>query len=381
MSNRDTAVHSPRVVVVHEWFAAIGGSENVAKAMIQAFPGSEMFCLWRSEGADLGAQTPVTESILARGPFRGRKVLSLPLMPIVWRNTGVRSSDAQIALVSSHLFAHHVRLPRQALKLVYVHTPARYIWEPALDDRGQSPLARLASGLLKPLDRRRAQEATELAANSHFVKERIERAWGRQARVIYPPVDIAEIRATSDWCSALGPDDRAVLDSLPSEFILGASRFVTYKGLDVVIKAGEVAGIPVVLAGGGPDENRLHSLASAAKVPVTIVGRPSTELLRAMYQRALLYVFPPVEDFGIMPVEAMAAGTPVLANRVGGASESVIEGNTGALFDPLDHTTFSAAIGRALSLERSRISDQTVRFSRQRFQEELRDWVAHHVEA
>lgn len=367
-------------MVVHEWFAAIGGSENVATAMMETFPGSELFCLWRSSGAALGAEASVAESVLARRPFRGRKMLSLPFMPLVWRNTSVRSSDAQVALVSSHLFAHHVRLPRQTRKLVYVHTPARYIWEPAFDERGQSPLARVASALLKPLDRRRAQEATEIAANSHFVKERIQRAWGRDARVIYPPVDVAEIRATSDWSSALGADDRAILDALPSEFILGASRFVTYKRLDVVIKAGEISGIPVVLAGGGPDENRIRGLAAAANVPVTIVARPSTELLRALYQRALLYVFPPVEDFGIMPVEAMAAGTPVLANKLGGASESVIEGKTGALFDPLDETTLAPAIGRALSVDRSRIAGHTLRFSRQRFQDEIREWVTLHVQ-
>lgn len=348
--------------------------------MVEAFPGSEMFCLWRSPGAALGIETAVAESVLARRPFRGRKVLSLPLMPLVWRNTAVRSSDAQVALVSSHLFAHHVRPSRQATKLVYVHTPARYIWEPDFDERGQSSLARVASAMLKPLDRRRAQEADEIAANSHFVKERIQRAWGLDARVIYPPVDVAEIRANTDWSLALGSDDMAILDSLPSEFILGASRFVTYKRLDVVIKSGEVSGIPVVLAGGGPDEHRLRSLAAAARIPVTFVPRPSTELLRALYQRALLYVFPPVEDFGIMPVEAMATGTPVLANHQGGASESVIAGKTGGVFDPLDDKSLASAMGRAMSVDRSAISGYTLRFSKQRFQDEVREWVAHHVQ-
>lgn len=380
MSTQVAAVRATNITVVHEWFEAIGGSENVATAIMEAFPGSDLFCLWRSRGVDLHSALTVSESVLARRPFQGRKMLSLPLMPLIWRHTRLRSSAAQVVLVSSHLFAHHVRLRSHARKLVYVHTPARYIWEPELDERGQSPLARMASAALKPLDRRRAKEATAIAANSFFVQERIRRTWGLEAEVIYPPVDVAEIRAEADWSSILGADDRAVFDALPSEFILGASRFVTYKRLDLVIKAGEISGIPVVLAGGGPDEARIRALSGAASVSVTIVDRPSTELLRALYQRALLFVFPPVEDFGIMPVEAMAAGTPVLANRVGGASESVIEGETGALFDPLDEATYEPAIRRALSVDRSRIADHTLRYSRQRFQDEIRAWVSLYVQ-
>ncbi|MDF2048844.1 glycosyltransferase [Arthrobacter sp. Cr_A7] len=191
-------------------------------------------------------------------------------------------------------------------------------------------------------------------------------------------MDVAEIRAVADWSSVLSSDEQAAYDALPPKFILGASRFVSYKRLDIVIRAGEVAGLPVVLAGGGPDEALINSLAASAKVDVTVLSRPSTQLLRALYQKALLYVFPPVEDFGIMPVEAMAAGTPVLANRVGGASETVTEGKTGALFDADDEASLLSGLNRALSLDTAGISDHALPFSRDRFQNEIRAWVAEH---
>ncbi len=120
--------------------------------------------------------------------------------------------------------------------------------------------------------------------------------------------------------------------------MLGASRFIPYKRLDLVIAVGERAGRPVVLAGRGPELERLRAVGAAASVPVHVVEGPSTALLRALYQTTDLFVFPAVEDFGIMPVEAMAAGAPVLAQALGGTAESVVPGLTGALitFDDPD---------------------------------------------
>ena len=116
--------------------------------------------------------------------------------------------------------------------------------------------------------------------------------------------------------------------------MLGVSRFIPYKRLDAVIQVGEKLGEPVVIAGFGPLEKQLRAMSADASVPVRMLTLPSDAMVRALMGRASLFVFPPIEDFGIVAVEAMAAGTPVMANRVGGAGESVQGGVGGALFDP-----------------------------------------------
>lgn len=362
-------------LVIHEWFASIGGSENVANAIRASFDGSDLLCLWQDPGVEIPGTGKVIESPIGRTPLRGRKVLALPFMPFVWRFTKARRHPAEVAIVSTHLFAHHVALPKRMLKLLYVHTPARYIWEPSLDARGDSLLARLISSALKPLDRLRASEAAEIAANSYFVQQRIKKAWGRESEVIYPPVDVEEIRAVDDWYKKLDKFEKSIVEELPEKFLLGASRFIPYKRLDLVIRAGELTGLPVVLAGAGNEEGNLREQAHKASVAVRFVGSPSDALLRTLYQRAAVYVFPPVEDFGIMPVECMAAGTPVVSNRRGGAGESVVDGVTGAHFEPDDDLSLLQAIELALTLDRSKISETTLRFSRARFDSEIQNWT------
>ena len=139
--------------------------------------------------------------------------------------------------------------------------------------------------------------------------------------MIYPPVDIERIHS---FGGDLSDADNATVRALPPQFVLGASRFVPYKNVDAAISAGEILGLPVVLAGTGPDEPRLRALAERARTPVIFVGRVSDDLLIELYRRAALFVYMAVEDFGIMPVEAMACGTPVLVNEFGGARESVL---------------------------------------------------------
>lgn len=264
-------------------------------------------------------------------------------------------------------------------KLLYVHSPARYLWVPELDSRGGSLPVRAAAALLKPLDRRRAQEATAVAANSAYVRDRIAATWGREAEVIHPPVEVTQIQSVTDWSAHLGPGEARVLDQLPEVFLLGASRMVPYKRLDLVIRAGELTGIPVVLAGGGPEEQHLRELASAARVPVTFVGRPSTEMLRALYQRCTAFVFPPVEDFGIMPVEAMAAGAPVICHRIGGAAESLAHAGAGAAVDPDDDASLTAGVRAVVEAGRRVPHEAMHAFSRERFIDEIRDYVARHT--
>ncbi|MFJ6677533.1 glycosyltransferase [Microbacterium sp. NPDC091382] len=365
-------------LLVHEWVEKSGGSELVVEEFLATFPEAHVQVLWDDAPGRFGEH--VRETWLARTRLRNHKALALPLMPAVWRN--LRSSGLyDWMLVSSHLFAHHAKVAtqRDLKKLVYTHTPARYIWAPELDRRGASLVARAASIPLRKLDRRRADEAVAVAANSQFTADRVRAAWRREATVIYPPVDVAAIRAEVSWRSVLHGEDLRVVDSLPEEFLLGASRFVPYKRLDLVIKAGEASGSPVVIAGRGPEEGRLRELAANARVPVHIVVSPSDELLRALYQACRAFIFPAIEDFGIMPIEAMAAGAPVVVPAVGGAAEGARLTNGGVSFEDESHSSLKKAVEQSSLLDRHRFTDATEMFSVSRFRQEIASWVHLHT--
>ena len=357
-------------ILVHEWLARRGGSENVFEVMSDEFPDAERYCLWDdSDGRFEG----VHETWLARTPIRASKALAVPFAPLAWRM--LPRMDADWILCSSHLFAHHARFggpARDAPKLVYAHTPARYMWVPELDGRGSGLAARALSTVLKPLDKKRAQEPVAIAANSKFVAERIANTWERESTVIYPPVDTAAFSVREP----LEAPDQAKLDSLPDQFLLGVSRFVPYKQLESVIDAGHVANVPVVLAGGGPDESRLRAYAQERHPNrVSFVIDPSFALLTHLYAAAACVVFAPIEDFGIIPVEAMAAGTPVVANALGGAAESVLDGVTGALVNEWHGSELAEAVARAIAADPDACRDRAALFSNTRFRAELRGWV------
>lgn len=363
-------------VIVHEWLERSGGAENVVEAMREVFPDATLWSLWDASEGRFG--TDPHETLLAKTPLKGKKALALPLMPAVWR--GLPRIDAEWMLVSSHLFAHHARFGGRSdlPKLVYAHTPARYIWAPELDGRGQSPFARLASSMLKPLDRRRAQEPIAIAGNSKFIAERIANAWQREAEVIYPPVSIEAFLNEEE----LSAPDQARLDALPHDYLLGVSRFVPYKQLETAIYAGRASGLPVVLAGRGPDRARLETIAHDVHPDkVFFVDHPSFPLLKSLMHHAHALVFAAIEDFGIVPVEAMATGTPVLANAIGGASESVIDGETGAhLHDCRSESDLREAVEKIQGITREACVERAQAFDVSRFKANIARFVADSVQ-
>ncbi|MDR0959400.1 MAG: glycosyltransferase [Propionibacteriaceae bacterium] len=360
--------------IVHEWIESIGGSENVLSAMVEVFPDAEIYTLWNN---DLVHFPTAHESSLSRTPLRGKKLLSMPAMLGIWPRLKAEK-DFDWIVASSHLFAHHAKFIGQSdiPKFVYAHTPARYIWAPEIDRRGRGILPRFVSPFLKKIDKERSSEAVSIAANSEFVRKRIEDSWGRDSVVIYPPVDVEEIQSVSDWSSFVRDEEERSLENLPLEFILGASRFVPYKCLNYVIEAGESIGIPVVLAGSGPEYRELQSLGRRASVPVLVLNKPSNELLRALFQRCTAYIFPPIEDFGIMPVEAMACGAPVIVNSLGGAAESVTICQGGVLVEKWNGETLREAFDRVEKIDTLSSAERATIFSRERFKSNFLHWVS-----
>lgn len=358
-------------LIVHEWVERWGGAERVLDAMSDAFPDAGLHVLWNDTPVLDGRD--VTESWLARTPLRTNKVLALPAMLPTWRMP--LHTTPEWMLVSSHLFAHHIKAAPGVRKYVYAHTPARYIWEPERDHRGNSGWARAASAVIKPIDRRRAAEATSIAVNSRFTADRVARAWGQTSRVMYPPVETESLVATEDWRRDLTDAEQRQLDALPSTYLLGASRMVDYKRLDRVIEIGAEVKLPVVIAGTGPSQVALRSFAAASGADVTFIIAPSDAMIRALYAHALAYVFPAVEDFGIMPVEAMACGTPIIANAVGGVRESVEAVGGGVTCDIDRWNDWDELLHQATSLDAAAFRPRTQMFSRSRFIGELQAWV------
>ncbi len=360
-------------LIAHDWIESFGGAETVLDAFAELYPDAPIVCAWNDAGDRFGADR-VHESWLARTPLRHHKALALPFMLSSWRHLPVK--DADWILCSSHLFAHHARLAgaaRDVPKYVFAHTPARYIWEPELDERGSGLLTRAVSRPLRRIDRARAQEAEKIAAVSRFIANRIDRDWGRESTVIYPPVDVATFDRTGT--DDLTVEETAVLERLPTDYLFGASRFVPYKRLDTVILAGAACDLPVVIAGDGPDRARLAAAAEQHRAAVTFISRPSTPMLRELYRRAVVYVFPPVEDFGIMPVEAMAAGTPVVANAIGGASETVVDGRTGAHFRSTRPEELRRAVEAAAGVSREQCRARAWEFDRATFGARITQWM------
>ncbi|MET8250646.1 glycosyltransferase [Micromonospora sp. NPDC005197] len=350
------------MALVHEWFGATGGSENVFRQISNLLPEAERFVLWKDHDA---VEPNLRESWLAQTPLRRTKAGALPLMPLVWRTLSRERFDLVIS--SSHAFAHTVRLgsTEHTRYLSYVHSPARYIWSPNFDGRGSNPLLTLPRRVLQTADVRLSRHVHGYAANSEEVRARIARYWRRDAVVINPPVDV-------DYFAAAPAADQ----SQSRDYLLGVGRWIPYKNFDLIIQIAEAAGLPVVIAGSGPEETALRHAAERARVAVTFEVRPSKERLRQLYWGARALLFPVHEDFGIIPVEAQACGTPVLGLRRGGLLETVNNGETGFLVDSVDPRSFVPLVHRLPELSPERIRAHAAAFSEQQFAARMTDWIA-----
>lgn len=353
------------VAVVHEWFSARGGSESVFLSIADLVPHAERYVLWaeRESGADA---LNLRESWLARTPLRHRKALALPLMPLAWRTLDRAKFDVVIS--STHAFAHTVKLgsPEETRHLSYVHSPARYVWSPAFDGRGAHRLLALPRRALQSIDVRLSRHVSAYAANSREVQARIQQYWKRDATIINPPVDVRFFGSA--------PAQR---DTSSRDYLLGVGRWIPYKNFDLMIAIADEARTPLVIAGSGPEEARLRRLAAKAQAPITFELKPSRERLRELYCGAKALLFPTHEDFGIVPVEAQASGTPVIGLRRGGLLETVVDSETGFLVDSMAPAAYAATLCRLPELRTELIRRNAAKFSQERFAGRMAQWIEH----
>lgn len=353
------------VALVHEWFGATGGSEQVFRRIADLLPQAERFVLWKDHDSD---EPNLRESWMAHTPLRRSKAGALPLMPLAWRTLSREKFDVVIS--STHAFAHTVRMgpPEETRYLSYVHSPARYVWSPDFDGRGSNPLLAMPRKMLQMADKKLSSHVHSYAANSREVRDRIERFWDRDATVINPPVDV-------DYFGAAPLGDR----QQPRDYLLGLGRWIPYKNFDLIIGIADAAGLPLIIAGSGPEEENLRRAADKARVPIMFEVRPSRERLRQLYWGARALLFPVHEDFGIIPVEAQACGTPVIGLRRGGLLETVVEGETGFLVDSLDPRDFAPLVRRLHELPPGRAMANAATFSENEFARKMTAWIERSV--
>jgi glycosyltransferase involved in cell wall biosynthesis len=349
------------LAIVHEWLQARAGSEQVFETLAKAYPGADLYALTRNPEARYDLERPVTTTFLDTAVLRDRRALTLPLMPIAWRLKGKARYDAVIS--SHHAFAKSNRLAKGDNQLCYAYAPARYVWTPEIDNRGAGPIMKPARAVLKAVDLRSVRRVRAVAAISSSVAKRIERCWRVGAEVIHPPVNL----------------DRLLAGDVVSkgEYLLGVGRWVPYKNLHLLPEVGSLLGMPVKIAGWGPEQGRIRNAAAQATVPVEVYESPSDEELAELYRGAAALLFPTYEDFGIVPVEAQAAGTPVVAPRIGGVVDTVVDGVSGVLVDSMAAEEFADGIRAALALPRAvdACRDSARRFTRDRFIEGFTDWT------
>jgi len=315
-------VARPRVAIVHERFTELGGSERVVEQFLAIWPEATVHTSVADRSVlppslrDATILTSPLQAIYRGGP--GYAYL-LPFLPWAFRHLDV--GDVDLVVTSHHAFANWVRIPSGSRMISYTHTPARWMWdrdfralEGGLSTRAL--LGAFAAGARRS-DRRAAQRPDVVLANSHHVAARVSRWWGRSAEVLHPPVDVERFR----------PDP----DLRREDFFLLAGRLVPYKRPEVAVAAARKAGVRLVVAGEGRVRKLLDTLAGPG---VEMLGAVNDDTLLELYRRCTALVFPGVEDFGLVPVEAQACGTPVVALRAGGSRETVVDGVTGILYEP-----------------------------------------------
>lgn len=359
-----------RVALVHDWLTGMRGGEKVLEALLELFPRADVFALLHVPGSVSPAieARRISTSFVQRLPDAARRYRSyLPLFPRAIESFDLTGYD--LVLSSSHCVAKGAVAPPGVPHLCYCHTPMRYIWDQAdayLAPGRAHPLVRaVAPALIERLrrwDRASAAGVDAFVANSAHVRERVRRCWGREAAIVHPPVEIERFR----------PAARR------EDFYLIVSALVPYKRIDLAIEAVGRLGRPLVVAGSGPELDRLRALAPAT---TRFTGWASDAEISDLMGRCRALLMPGVEDFGIVPVEAQAAGAPVIALGQGGALETVIAGDgpdaTGVFFaEPSVESLVEGVLRferRSFDLGAARAN--AARFGREIFLEQMRQHV------
>ncbi len=359
-----------KIALVHEFLTQLGGAERVLEAMHEVFPTAPVYTLVydRQKTKNLFASWDIRTSFLQRLPGGvAHYKLFLPLMPRAIESFDLQEYD--LILSDSSAFAKGVRGKPGSVHVCYCHTPTRYLWVNMDEYVATLPypgIIKYAAKLylkkiLKARDYRAAQYPSYFIANSLTVQNRIREHYHRDSAVIFPPVDTIFFKPLNA--------DR--------EYFLTGSRLEPYKRIDLVVKVFNRLNLPLKVVGSGADSENLRS---SAKANIEFIGRVSDQELRRLYAGAKAFIFPALEDAGIMVLESLACGTPVLGLNSGGTAEFVREGREGVLFDNQTEDDISEAVEKfnRMKFDEKQIRARAMDFDKQKFKQRVLNFIAEH---
>jgi glycosyltransferase involved in cell wall biosynthesis len=360
-----------RVALVHDYLNQWGGAERVLLTLLEMFPEADIYTLLYDEKKTHGKfkdkikKTSFLDFSWARNHHR----VFIPLMPLGVKTLRI-PNEYDLIISSTAGFAKGVTYPKHIPHLSYCHTPLRYAWEekeylhtllsPALTTLSKPLLAYLRSW-----DYEAAQKPDVILTNSNFIKDKIRNYYGRDAKVIYPPVD----------AKTFYPETTVVKND---SYFLAVGRLLHYKRFDLIIEAFKKLTLPLLIVGNGPEEASLKKMAAGDQNIKFSHFLPSEHDLRKLYSNARALVFPQVEDFGLVAAEATACGTPLIAYDAGGAKEIVTPEN-GITFSEQIPRNLIMAIQRFIVEEKKfnpkTISAEAKRFSKEQFMQGISESV------
>ncbi|GIO12256.1 hypothetical protein J19TS2_18110 [Cohnella xylanilytica] len=368
-----------KVAIIHDWLVTYAGAEKVLEQILKLFPNADLFSVVESLTHDQKGfilNKKVNTSYIQKLPFAKTKYRAyLPFMPFAIEQFDLSAYDLVIS--SSHAVAKGVLTGPHQLHISYVHTPIRYAWDLQAQYLKESNLTKGLKGFItrwllhkiRLWDYRTANGVNHFIANSKFIAMRIKKVYGREADVIYPPVDVESF----------------LINREKEDFYFTASRMVPYKKIDLIVKAfSKMTDKKLIVIGDGPDYKKISAVAGSN---VKLLGYQPTEVLKDYMQRAKAFVFAAEEDFGITPVEAQACGTPVIAYAKGGSLETVnditSQNPTGVFFQEQSIDSIINAVGQfeenKSKFEPSVCRENAMRFSTERFLKEFQEYVTNRI--
>lgn len=355
-----------RIALVHDYLVQYGGGERVLEALCELFPRAPIYTLVYDEKNILGAfkDRMIRTSFLQKIPLARSKHRLFPLlMPLAIEEFDLSKYDLVIS--TSNSYAKGINAT--SMHICYCHTPMRYAWDDChkyLREFGYPSILKkvvpFAMNYIRLWDRVSAERVNYYIANSQCVANRIKKYYRKDSTIIYPPVDISHFQ---------------ISDTIEDYFLI-VSRLLPYKRFDIAIQAFKKLGIPLKIIGEGPDEKRLKKMARGV-ANIEFLGRLPDNKVEEYFSKCQAFIFPSEEDFGIVQVEAMASGRPVIAYRAGGALEIVEEGKTGLFFDEQISESLEQALVnfKSKDFDARVIRESAKRFNKDIFKKKFKEFV------